>query len=37
LVNGQPQPASLLTTYRPLLHLPASTTGRTTTIKLSVR
>lgn len=37
LVNGQPQPASLLATYRPLLHLPASTAGRTTTIKLSVR
>jgi bla regulator protein BlaR1 len=37
LVNGQPQPASLLATYRPLLHMPASTAGRTTTIKLSVR
>jgi bla regulator protein BlaR1 len=37
LVNSQPQPASLLATYRPLLHLPASTAGRTTTIKLSVR
>jgi bla regulator protein BlaR1 len=37
LVNGQPQPASLLATYRPLLRLPASSAGRTTTIKLSVR
>lgn len=37
LVNGQPQPASLLVTYRPLLHLPARTAGGTTTIKLSVR
>jgi bla regulator protein BlaR1 len=37
LVNGQPQPASLLATYRPLFHLPARTAGGTTTIKLSVR
>lgn len=37
LVNGQPQPARLLATYRSWLHVPAPVAGRTTAVELVVR
>jgi bla regulator protein BlaR1 len=37
LVNGQPQPARLLATYRPWLHVPAASPGRTVAVELVVR
>jgi beta-lactamase regulating signal transducer with metallopeptidase domain len=37
LVNGQPQPAQLLATYRPWLHVPAARAGRLTAVELVVR
>lgn len=37
LVNGKPQPARLLATYRPWLHMPAPAAGRTTAVELVVQ
>lgn len=37
LLNGQPQPPARLVVYRPLLHLPPNSAGRTTTLTLAVR
>jgi bla regulator protein BlaR1 len=37
LVNGRPQPARLLATYRPWLHMPAPAVGRATAVELVVR